>query len=256
MSAHGTRSRYGTGCRCEPCCAANLASQRAYARSRAERAFGAAPEPMIDADLVRAHLAALAERGVGTVRAAALAGVRRRWISTLHHGTPHRGWPPPARVRAHLAARVLAVPLDATPAPGAAIDGSGTRRRLQALVAIGWTQARLGEHLGLSASNVDTLIEQHRVRARTAAAVRDLYRQLCAVPPPAHTAAQRGAVTRARRYAADRGWASPMAWDGEEIDDPAARPDTRSARTTTRPRPASLPDAVPDEEHVATAPSE
>ena len=260
MSAHGTRSRYVAGCRCEPCTTANRLSQRAWARARVQRAwararvqraYGAAPESMVDGDIVRAHLSRLAARGLGQLRVAALAGVRRRWLANMINGVPHRGYPPTKRVRADLAAKVLAVPLDAPPAAGAVVDGTGTRRRLQALVAIGWTQERLGRKLGMSASNMDSLIERDRVLARTAARVRDLYRELAGQPPPARTAAQRCAINRSRRYAAARGWASPMAWDGEEIDNPAARPDTRGARTPTRPRPASLPDAIPDGEPSA-----
>jgi hypothetical protein len=98
-------------------------------------------------------------------------------------------------------------------------DPTGTTRRLQALMAIGYTQAALCRAMQLNASHLNRLINGHlgyKVNAGTAAKVKDVYRQLSMTPGP---------HDRARRFAKARGWAPPLAWDEDTIDDPAAKPD-------------------------------
>lgn len=98
---------------------------------------------------------------------------------------------------------------------------TGTARRIQALVAIGYTFGSLGEALG-TAHDVPRHLALHRtwVRADTAARVADLFDRLADTPPPAGKAS-RYALTTARR----RGWRPPSAWFGVDIDDPDAQPD-------------------------------
>ena len=56
---------------------------------------------------------------------------------------------------------------------------------------------------------------REQVAVATAQLVRELYDELAMVTGPSQ---------RARTLAAKHGWAPPLAWDDETIDDPAARP--------------------------------
>jgi transcriptional regulator with XRE-family HTH domain len=103
-------------------------------------------------------------------------------------------------------------------------DATGTRRRLQALSAAGWSANQLGELLGVTRSAIAQLrsTDQPRVLQSTAATVTALYdAHWWRTPPPGRY------QTRCERYAEQRGWVAPWRWDGLDIDDPAAtaRPD-------------------------------
>lgn len=102
------------------------------------------------------------------------------------------------------------------------VDATGTRRRLQALAYMGWTQAELGERLGWTQQNVSALIHGRsgtgytpstRVRLDTAKAVAAIYDDLCM---------KQGRSNRTRADAVRRGWVSALAWD--DIDDVGAKP--------------------------------
>jgi DNA-binding CsgD family transcriptional regulator len=98
-------------------------------------------------------------------------------------------------------------------------DATGTRRRIQALVALGWTQNQLGQRLGASRSVVSQLARGRtypQVEHATAERVTLLYEHLSGTPGPSEQAR-----ARARRA----GYAPPCAWDEHTIDDPAAGPD-------------------------------
>lgn len=102
------------------------------------------------------------------------------------------------------------------------IDGTGTRRRLQALVAIGWAAPEMARRLGVGQAVITRLYQQQRVNGKTAAAVRQLYDSLWSTPGPSW---------RSRYRAQASGWPPPQAWDDDEIDDPTAR--SRQGRLPT-----------------------
>lgn len=97
------------------------------------------------------------------------------------------------------------------------IDATGTRRRLHALMRLGWPADLLAARFGVSGPAVRAWARNERVRRSTAAKVADLYDRLCWTVGPS-------TKTRARAVAA--GWPPPLAWDDDTIDDPAARPST------------------------------
>lgn len=102
-------------------------------------------------------------------------------------------------------------------APVLMVDCTGVMRRLQALAAIGWSSTELGRRLGISGTAVQQFRrgEHPRVKLRSVARIRRLYAELSMTPGPS-------VITRSR--AVRRGWAPPLAWDDEGIDDPTARP--------------------------------
>lgn len=95
----------------------------------------------------------------------------------------------------------------------------GTHRRIQALVACGWTFSALARHLDRSPYAVRAILSHDRVRLDTARRIIALYDQLWDTPPPNNRTAN-----LARNHAARHGWPVPLAWDDDTIDDPTAKP--------------------------------
>lgn len=124
-----------------------------------------------------------------------------------------------ARVRRDTAQRILAVvPDNANLAANRAVDGTGTRRRLQALIALGWPQSWLADLLDRDATNLGRALRSGQVTARTAEDVAALYDRLWDTRPPTDTPRQRRAVTDTLRRAARHGWLTPLAWDDPDHD--------------------------------------
>lgn len=218
---HGYARYKLDGCRCYTCGWA--VAQYNDARDHAIRR--GTWQPYTDTDPVRAHIAALQACGMGLRRIADLAHCDRKRLQAITTGRPERGTGPQPQVRPALAAAVLAIePTLDNLAAATVIDATGTRRRLHALVAGGWPQARLAAGLGMAPGNFGLTLAAPRVRVRTARAVHDLYDRWWNANPIEHGASP-GGVTRARRHAVARGWAPAGAWDDDTIGDPIAFPD-------------------------------
>lgn len=226
---HGTRVRYshgpdqngqpGKGCRCEPCSQAKSAAVTHRARLIAYGRW----EPYVDACLVREHLQMLSSYGVGYRRAAELAGVSFDAVRKLLRGGPGER-PPARRIRPETAAKILEVrPSLEVLSDGALTCSAGTVRRLQALVAVGYSQARIAALLGVPSAEL-RVKGRTRVTAARARAVRELYDELWDTPPAAERRGEKISVSLARAQAEANGWAPPMAWDDDSIDDPGAEP--------------------------------
>lgn len=98
----------------------------------------------------------------------------------------------------------------------------GTRRRLQALAAAGWSTAHLADKLAVTRGAVASLRNtgQDRVLATTAAAIAVLYEDCWWRTPPGRDRD----LTRTETWAIRHGWADPSRWHGRDLDDPAAAP--------------------------------
>lgn len=169
--------------------------------------------PFVDAEPARQHVLALRAAGMGPVTISRLSGVAHGALGKLIYGDRQRGLAPSKRIRPETEAKILAV--EATLehlAPGAKVPALGTLRRVQALVAIGWTIAELARRLDIPRLRLDRLDERSHVQAQTARAVDALFRELCMTPGPSN---------RARRAAERKGWPPPLAWD--DIDNPRER---------------------------------
>ncbi|WP_432001194.1 hypothetical protein [Streptomyces sioyaensis] len=179
--------------------------------------------PFVDASPVRDHIRNLQACGMGLRRIAAEAHVDRKRLQAIITGRPERGTGPQPRVRPETAAAILNVePRLNLLGPSTPIDGTGTRRRLQALVAAGWPEQELARRLDRTPTNFSSLIRRTHVTVRTALAVRRLYDELWQEDPCQHATGY--AVHRARKRAVRLHWAPALAWDDDTLDDPAARP--------------------------------
>jgi hypothetical protein len=182
-------------------------------------------QPFVDAEPVRAHVRALGEFGIGWIRAAKLAGVATGTVSKLLYGDRPRNLAPTKRMRPNVARALLAVePTLGNMGPVVPVDGAGTRRRLQALVAAGWPQSELARRLGMDRGNFGKTIVSDMVRVATVRAVIALYDELWRTDPREHGVPARW-YDVARATAARNAWAPVGAWDDDTIDDPAAFPD-------------------------------
>ena len=99
----------------------------------------------------------------------------------------------------------------------------GVTRRLRALVALGYSQNDLCRRSGISPSSLSHLIRGSvdRTSVETAQRVTALYDQLSMTPGPSDYY---------RNKARGLGWAPPLAWDDDLIDNPEAKPDLGERR--------------------------
>lgn len=166
----------------------------------------------------RDHIARLRAARVTLPTIAARSGVHQSTIERIARGavakiviTTHRG--------------ILSVAVPAAPAPAHdrqnrtyphLVEGTGTRRRVQALFAAGHLRARIASMYGCDADRIYRLARGHGyVYRETAAAVDRVYRLL------RH---QVGPCRRTASWARRNGWALPWQWTAATIDDPEAYP--------------------------------
>ncbi len=218
---HGNAKYHLEHCRCPSCRQAALDYEDHRRRAIAYGRW----QPFVDAEPVRQHVRTLGEFGIGWIRTAKLARVSTGGVSKLLYGDRHRSLAPTKRVRPETARKLLAVePTLDNLGDRTAIDGTGTRRRLHALVAKGWSRSELARGLGMQRSNFGRILTSGLVTASTHRATLALYDQLWRLDPEQHGVTARWAE-QARRDARMRGWAPVGAWDDDTIDDPAAHPD-------------------------------
>jgi hypothetical protein len=200
--AHGTAAHYKhCGCRCWPCREAILDQ---YERSTKARAYGR--QRLVDAEPARQHVRALMDAGMGWPRLVELSGLDGSVLIRLVWGKKMRGHREVSkRITRETEAALLAVNYD--PADGSGgIDAETTVRRVRALTALGWWPSELARITGMNRDIILRLLHgQPKVRPGTARRVHMFYNTLAQADPPFGTYAD-----RARRQAAERGWAPPL----------------------------------------------
>lgn len=221
---HGTYACYVLdACRCPDCTKAATIYDRDRLRQHAYGRW----DNYVDADPVRDHVNALRDAGMGYKRIGQIAGVSGSTMTKLlfGHYAPGPGGRngrgellrgPAKRVRKDTAEKILAVQLEL--ASKAIIDGADTARRLQALMSIGWSAAKLGHRLGILPSNMTPLLwGQRPVTVETAKAVHALYVELADTAPPESEHRDKIAAARARNYARTNGWVPPLRINGRLV---------------------------------------
>lgn len=209
------------GCQRPECRARNSA----YSRRRYRQVGYGTWNPLADAEPVRQHIAALREVGHSLPAIQQMARVSAATLARiLYDGVNPRA----ERIRTEVARRILDLPIEAAPTtPNTIIDGIGTRRRIQALVWMGWTFTKLGPHLGIHPRRLTDLVRAQHVTAATARKIANGYRVI-QTWQPGHHGVPKASQTMARNIATHEGWHGPLAWD--DIDDPNCQPETRQRR--------------------------
>lgn len=213
---HGDPKRYRRGCHCLACvrAATNDNRRRRYLRktNRGTR------RPAITA---AAHINRLRHAGMTDADIIAASGLRSTDVLyRAGHGI--------GNLSLLNLKRILSVPVPLVPPTGtrshACTDGTGTWRRLRALVAAGWPPIELGQRTGFTVEQVHYLLRGRgtgKVTLRVAATVKRVYLELWAtLPESAGVAAEK--AERARRLAISHKWLPAGVWD--DIDDPADVP--------------------------------
>lgn len=214
IPAHGTESRYRGAhngswprCRCNVCVAAHT---RACKRRGLERLSG--HPPLYPGGPLIQHIKTLNEAGMSNELIARRARVASSTISYLVRGLTKS-------CLREKALRILAVQ------PGdfderAERPSAGSRRRLQALYAIGHNPETISAKTGMAPSAISSITNGHtrQIDAPSAMAIEKAYDLLRNV---------KGASVKARRRAAQMGWRDPLWWeDMGHLDDPNFNPAT------------------------------
>lgn len=221
---HGTHACYVLDrCKCPPCTAANSAYEADRIRQHAYGRWNG----YVDARPAREHVQQLMAAGMGYHRIADVAGIGRTGLSKLLWGDPARGQQPSRRIRPTSADKLIAVQLDL--APGARVPATGTVRRLQALVALGYSISALGRALDVNRGNMSGLMTVAAVTRRRADQVAELYDAWSMRLPAETNQRERISASRARNHARAHGWPPPLAWDDDALDNADARPHTATA---------------------------
>lgn len=212
---HGTPARANgvhggrPPCYCEPC---RFAIRAARKRRKVNRELGR--PALIDATPARDHLTLLHRTmcwrtlaASTTCDASNLMAIYRGDNSQITRAT-HR--------------KIMAVQPTTEPDSTVCVDATPSRRRIQALQAVGHPYRVIARASGCTDTRLSLIAEgQPTVRKAVADRIADAYRQLAYKAPTfdRHT-------SRTRNNAAAKGWHGPLAWDEVTINDPAATPDT------------------------------
>lgn len=233
-------------------CVKNFACKRpecveralAYDRRRYRMVGYGTWQPLVDAESARQHIGALRAAGHSLPDIQRLARISPATVARiLYDGSNKRS----ERIRVEVSERILAVPVRPAPVKARSIiDATGTRRRLQALVSMGWTLTALGPRLGFHPRRLTDLLHGDQVLASTARRVADGYRVVHTLDPAAHGVPERS-IALSRNLAAREGWHGPLAWD--DIDDPEGKPET--GRRPSRAKASTRPKVYADPERVA-----
>lgn len=204
-------------CRCDECREVRAKQHQAYRR----KARNGHIQEYVDAGPIAQHIRRLVRDGWEYADIAKVSGVSEPTIGRVRRGVTKRvetetadailGTLPRMRDRAN---------------PSRMVNAVGVRRRIRALVAVGWTVREIARRVGKTPSQMWWYERQDMVTVATHAMVAAVYDEMWAETPPQATAEQRRIYKRARTHAANRGWPSPLAWDDDRIDDPLAIPDT------------------------------
>ncbi|MFJ7297609.1 hypothetical protein [Streptomyces collinus] len=211
---HGQASCADYGCKREECLKARRDKKK---RNRFLRETGR--PGYVDSARSMAHLQSFRHAGLQDIEIIKLVGIARTTFYRAMRGEP---------ITRDSEKKILAVPV---PSPTGQItttalcDPTGTHRRLQALIWLGWPIEELEARLGVHAYWISRTFRRTYVRLVLAARVTALYSDLWSLRPESQ-GVDLERVEEARQYARSQSWVGPLAWDDDAIDDPRAVPQT------------------------------
>lgn len=187
---------------------------RAYRREYYDRydRHARGQRPLQDAAPVLERIGQCLAVGMSHTVIAAAAGVSQATISRLLT-YPH------TRVREAVAHRILTV------TPTRPVTAVGLTRRVRALTALGWSAAQIAAAASVNVDTVKVYRRGERIEVHgTARRIAERYDAMSMTRPPSTGRYERASTSRARAEAIRHGWAPPLAWDEQTIDDPTAVP--------------------------------
>ena len=216
MAEHGTlgalqvhrvhKKETGEDWDCGPCRAIRLRYDKLAASSQLRVIYRIGK---VDPTRAREHIASLAAWGMGRREIASRSGLGMHTITSVVAGKDP--------IVQKTEDKILAVFVPSVfQESDCCIGITGTRRRLEALVSIGYTPTHLKKLLGYNDDRIGRYLRKsRRITGAGAMKVQALYEQICMIPGPSD---------KARDTASALGYFPPLAWDEDTIDDPSAVP--------------------------------
>ena len=167
---HGMRLKYVAGCRCDLCRRANANWQRNRLQAKKQGDWNG----IVSAEKARQHLAMLSAAGVGRRTVEDASGVSDTILALIKSGGR-------VRIRARTERQILAV-TPAAAADGAKVSAEPTLRRIDELLALGYTKTFIARQLGYSEANPRLQFKGSMVTVRNAYQVQVLHERLQHVP--------------------------------------------------------------------------
>ena len=106
---------------------------------------------------------------------------------------------------------------------GSSVLSWPSQRRLQSLVAIGWSAPEIARRAGISQNNINGILSRSQITRAHAAQIDKVWRELRYQKPNPQSKSERISVHGALRRAKNNGWVPAICWDN--IDDPDCVPD-------------------------------
>lgn len=159
-----------------------------------------------DAGPAREHVAKLRDLQWSYIGITAVSGVSASLLGTI--GTR-------SQVQRATERSILAVPLELFTSYKVVMPTLGLRRRREALACLGWPLRSTAPMAGTTAQAVCNALARGQVTVRLHNLFADMYDEVQHYEGPSKSVA-----THARKQR----WASPMAWEFADIDDPKAKP--------------------------------
>lgn len=200
---------YTRTCNCLRC---PKCRDREQSRTRIRMKRAGTWNPWIPAQPVIDHIQTLRDHGLSYRQIGKLTDTPRQTIEHIHrYGR--------AKVDRDIATRIL----NTKPRPSSSIPSDhlsspvGARRRIQALMALGYTQTEIARRVGSSSEHISVIS-----RGVTGSIHNDLNDRISKVYDELWT--RPGPSKRGRDRARRQGYISPLGWDDDTIDDPTAEP--------------------------------
>ncbi|WP_068059162.1 hypothetical protein [Nocardia xishanensis] len=175
---------------------------------------------MVPAARPAAHARQLRAWGFSDFAIAAAAGIDQKAVWNIRHESYET-------TTIDCAARIMSVTHVPVPSQtGMKVPSVGTQRRIQALGAIGWRHDDIAALLTVSPRQVGLYAQRRWVFFETWQAIKNIYDKLSGTPGPS-----RLGELKARK----RGYATPLAWEGRDIDHPDHQPDMSASDSGEQP---------------------
>lgn len=179
-------------------------------------------QPLLEAAPIREHLLELHTAGITIYRVSQLTGLTYKSVRAFTQHDYGNVAPRRHRVTREVAAKILAINLEEH-TPGT-VSPVGSRRRFQALVAIGWPTFHTAVRADIHPSNRNSMFRFPVIRAVTAQRIAAVYDDMRHQAPAKYGIAATS-IKRAKLQAEREHWAPPAYWDETGgIDDPEFQP--------------------------------
>lgn len=176
----------------------------------------------VDPEPVQAHILTLEAAGMSASAIAALAECHEAAIVRIATGAGEFAVP----VHRETADRILLIPIELTAMPTLnQLPSRGSRRRIQALGAMGWSTTLLAREAGIPEHSLEAVLSTPLISVSKERAISGLFRKLWDQPAPEGTPDEQFHKICALSRAESEGWVTALAWDDiDQDDDPAPTP--------------------------------